>query len=98
MQVDNALTYTLQSKDIIDRAIKKKPISDVYDLKYLKEVMFRQEGRANHIFRDQQRLSFNGYSHNLKIWVEGKHVSNQSDIGAMANRIAQFEEDQGSSS
>ena len=53
MQVDNALVYSLESKDIIDRAIKKKPITDVYDLKYLKEVMHRQENRSNQVFRDQ---------------------------------------------
>ena len=93
MQVDNALVYSLESKDIIDRAIKKKPITDVYDLKYLKEVMHRQENRSNQVFREQQKLSFNRYSHDVKIFVEGKHVSNKSDIGAMAGRIAQFEED-----
>ena len=47
MQQDSGLTYTLESKEIIDRAIKKKPVTDVYDLKYLKEVINRQECRSN---------------------------------------------------
>ena len=52
MQQDNLLTYTLGSKDIVERAIKKKPITDVYDLKYLMEVVGRQECKQNRTFRD----------------------------------------------
>ena len=44
-------------------------------------------------FRDKQMASFGGYSRNVMLFAEGKHFSKKSDLAAMANKMAQFEEE-----
>ena len=88
MQPVQNLTYTLESKDIIDRAFKGKQITDAYDLKYLMEVINKQGSNKLNAFHDNQKLSFDGYSSNVMLFIEGKHFSKKSDIGSMAFKIA----------
>ena len=88
----------MEAKDIIERAIKGRPITDVYDLKYLMEVINRQGLNKLNSIREKQKISFNNYSRNVMLFVEGKHFSKKSDLASMANRISQFEEDQASAS
>ena len=73
-------------------------MTDVYDLKYLMEVVNRQGVGNMNAFRDKQMTSFSGYSRNVMLFVEGKHFSKKSDLGTMASKISQFEAEQASSS
>ena len=75
MAVEQQLTYTLESKDIVDRAIKKKPITNVCDLKYLMEVKNRQDQNKSNALHDRQKRTFLGYSSNIMRFVEGKYFS-----------------------
>ena len=98
MQQDEAMTYSNEAKDIIERAKRGKPMTDVYDLKYLFEVVNRQGVSNISSLRDKQMESFGGYSRNVMLFAEGKHFSKKSDLGSMANKISAFEEEQASSS
>ena len=60
--VEERLTYTLGSKEVVNRALNGRPITDKYNLQYMMEVKQRQEFNSINTLRDKQITSFRDYS------------------------------------
>lgn len=70
-------------------------MSDIYNARYLNEVMQRQEQhfpRKPSSSASQQNASL-AYMRYMLLFAEGKFFSNRSDITAMARKLAGYERD-----
>ena len=91
-QVQSALlSYSDDAEEQIKRAFAGREPADRYDFKLLNEVMSGVPGIKCKSWTDAQHQAFEKYARCLMDYFEMKNMSRHTDVGKMAQNLAEFE-------